>query len=135
MAAIALDELRSIDPAAPTKRNIRAAIERVASRLGNTPTICRKCYVHPEIVNTYVEGSLLLQVKEKAEAELRDNLSGLTPEEAAVLTLLQRRLSQTLKDKLRDSIAATEKPRSPRRSLPEEPPRPAGLPFAPTTPP
>jgi DNA topoisomerase I len=105
MAAIALDELRSIDPEAPTKRNIRAAIERVASRLGNTPTICRKCYVHPEIVNTYVEGSLLLEVKQKAEAELRDNLSGLTPEETAVLTLLQRRLSKSLKDKLRDSIA------------------------------
>jgi len=61
--------------------------------------------VHPEIVNTYVEGSLLLEVKEKAEAELRDNLSDPTPEEAAVLTLLQRPLSQTLKDKLRDSIA------------------------------
>ena len=55
--------------------------------------------------STYIEGSLLLEVKEKAEAELRDDLSGLKPEEAAVLTLLQARLSVTLKDKLVASAA------------------------------
>jgi DNA topoisomerase-1 len=73
--------------------------------LGNTPTICRKCYIHPEIFTTYIEGSLLLEVKDKVEAELRDDLAGLKPEEAAVLTLLQARLSLTLKDKLIESTA------------------------------
>jgi len=77
----------------------------VAARLGNTPTICRKCYIHPEIFTTYIEGSLLLEVKDKVEAELRDDLAGLKPEEAAVLTLLQARLSLTLKDKLIASAA------------------------------
>jgi DNA topoisomerase-1 len=43
LAAIALHELESFDSAAKPKKNIRTAIERVASRLGNTPTICRKC--------------------------------------------------------------------------------------------
>ena len=75
----------------------------MAAHLGNTVTICRKCYVHPEILITYVEGSLLLEV-ERVEAELHQDLPGLKPEEAAVLTLLQRRLSTTLNDKLTASV-------------------------------
>ena len=101
---MALHEFSKFDSRAGAKRNIREAINRVAARLGNTPTICRKCYVHPEILSTYVEGSLLLEVKQKVEAELRKNLAGLKPEEAAVLTLLRTRLSTTLEDKLRESV-------------------------------
>jgi DNA topoisomerase I len=110
MAALALQEFQTFDTNAAAKKNIKAAIERVASRLGNTPTICRKCYVHPEILNTYVEGSLLLDVKEEVEAELREDLSTLRPEEAAVLTLLEGRLKRTLEDKLHDSVALLDKP-------------------------
>ena len=106
LAAMALQEFEKFDSQAGAKRNIREAIQRVAARLGNTPTICRKCYVHPEIITTYIEGSLLLEIKDKVEAELRDDLAGLKPEEAAVLTLLQSRLSITLKDKLKASVAA-----------------------------
>jgi DNA topoisomerase-1 len=102
---LALQEFEKFDSQAGAKKNIKAAIQRVAARLGNTPTICRKCYIHPEILNTYIEGSLLLEVKAKVEAELRDDLQGLKPEEAAVLTLLQARLSLTLEDKLRESAA------------------------------
>jgi DNA topoisomerase-1 len=105
LAALALQELQKFDSRAGAKKNIREAIHRVAARLGNTPTICRKCYIHPEIFSTYIEGSLLLQVKEEVEAELREDLPGLRPEEAAVLTLLQQRLSLTLKDKLAASAA------------------------------
>ena len=108
LAAMALRAFETFDSDAKAKKNIRAAIESVASRLGNTPTICRKCYIHPEILSTYVEGSLLLEVKEEVEAELRDDLGGLKPEEAAVLTLLEGRLSRTLKDKLRDSVEELE---------------------------
>jgi DNA topoisomerase I len=93
LAALALHELESFDSAAMAKKNIRTAIERVASRLGNTPTICRKCYVHPELLNTYLEGNVLLQMKAGAERELRDNIDGLSPEEAAVLATLRTRLS------------------------------------------
>lgn len=107
LAALSLHEFQKIDTRAAAKKNIRQAIHRVAARLGNTPTICRKCYIHPEILTTYVEGSLLLQIKEEIEAELREDLSGLSPEEAAVLALLQSRLTLTLEDKLRQSAAAT----------------------------
>lgn len=96
LAALALREFESFDSDAKAKKNVRAAIENVATRLGNTPTICRKCYIHPEILDSYVRGSLLLEVKEEVESELRGELGGLRPEEAAVLTLLQNRLAETL---------------------------------------
>ncbi|MCB5174307.1 MULTISPECIES: DNA topoisomerase IB [Microvirga] len=96
LAALALAEFEEFDSEAKAKKNIRQAIEQVSTRLGNTPTICRKCYVHPEVFSCYLEGSLLLELKEEVEAELRDNLDGLRPEEAAVLSLLQARLSQEI---------------------------------------
>ncbi len=93
LAALALQEFEAFDSQAAAKRNLRTAIEGVAARLGNTPTICRKCYIHPQVLDSYVEGALLLQVKEAVEDELRDDLESLRPEEAAVLTLLQSRLA------------------------------------------
>jgi DNA topoisomerase-1 len=106
LAAMALQEFEKFDSEAGAKRNIRDAIQAVAARLGNTPTICRKCYIHPEIITTYVEGSLLLEVKGKVEEELRHDLASLKPEEAAVLSLLRNRLNLTLKDKLAASLKA-----------------------------
>jgi DNA topoisomerase I len=96
LAALALKEVESFDTAAQAKRNLRAAIERVAARLGNTPTICRKCYVHPEVLNSYLDGSLVLEIKSQVESELRDKITGLQPEEAAVLALLRARLKQPI---------------------------------------
>jgi DNA topoisomerase-1 len=94
LAAMALHELRSFDSEAEAKRNVRAAIEKVAARLGNTSTICRKCYIHPEVLNCYLDGNLALELKSKAENELRATLSSLKPEEAAVLALLRNRLAK-----------------------------------------
>lgn len=109
LAALALREFEAFDSDAKAKKNVRAAIERVSARLGNTPTVCRKCYVHPEILNTYLSGSMLLEVKEEVDAELRDGLVGLKPEEAAVLGLLRTRLSE--------EISQTSDPTSPVRKL------------------
>ena len=61
-------EFEAVDSAATAKANVREAIERVARRLGNTPTICRKCYVHPEILTSYLDGALALEVERRAEA-------------------------------------------------------------------
>lgn len=106
LAAMALNEFQKFDSQAGAKRNIRSAIQKVAARLGNTPTICRKCYIHPEIIDTYMEGSLLLELEARLDRELREDLSALTPEEVAVVTLLRSRLDMTLKDKLVASRAA-----------------------------
>ena len=109
LAALALQELERIDPDAAQKKQLKAAIERVAAKLGNTPTICRKCYVHPEIISAYTEGALALQVKQRADEQLRENLASLKPEEAAVLALLEARLSRTLEDSLQASLKRARK--------------------------
>jgi DNA topoisomerase I len=111
MAALALQELEAADSKAGVKKNVRAAIEQVASRLGNTPTICRKCYVHPEILSCYEQGELLLKV---GPTESGKNAAPrlLGPEETAVLTLLQARLGRTLEKALEESVTrAKSRPR------------------------
>ena len=94
LAALALAEFEEFDSDAKAKKNIRAAIEKVSARLGNTSSICRKCYVHPEVFASYLDRGLLLDIKEEIETELREDLASLRPEEAAVLALLEQRLSR-----------------------------------------
>jgi DNA topoisomerase I len=67
-------------------RNVVRAVESVAERLGNTPAICRRCYVHPAVIEAYLDGSLLNGLKRPS----RRSSSGLPPEEAAVLELVSR---------------------------------------------
>jgi DNA topoisomerase-1 len=94
LAAMTLSELQSFDSAAQAKRNLRSAIEKVSARLGNTPTICRKCYIHPEVLNSYMDGNLVLEIKSQVESELRSAVEDMKPEEAAVLALLRGRLAK-----------------------------------------
>ena len=93
LAAMALSEFEQFDSKAAAKRNIRSAIESVAARLGNTVTICRKCYIHPEVLDSYLTNDLLLRAREKVVHELSADISALRPEEALVLAFLERRLS------------------------------------------
>ena len=106
LAAMALNELETFDSAAQAKRNLRLAIEKVSARLGNTPTICRKCYVHPEVLNSYMDGNLVLELKSKAETELRIGMERLKAEEAAVLALLRSRLAKEVERSRRQRTRA-----------------------------
>jgi len=67
--------LREIDPEQRTKKNLKKAIEQVAARLGNTPSICRKCYIHPHVIECFLDGSLhgreALRAKEGLDANER----------------------------------------------------------------
>jgi DNA topoisomerase-1 len=85
LAATALAELELPANVAQARRNVTRAIAGVAGRLGNTPTICRKCYVHPQIVSAYLNGDLQLKVVQSERA------TGLRTEEASVLNFLKSR--------------------------------------------
>jgi DNA topoisomerase I len=93
LVMIALQEFEAFDSQIQAKKNIVRAIESVARRLGNTPSVCRKCYVHPGIIDAYLEGTMLDSLRRRALEEMSD-VRGLSPEESAVLALLQRRLAQ-----------------------------------------
>jgi DNA topoisomerase-1 len=94
LAALALEEFEAFDSQAQAKRNVVRAIDAVANRLGNTRAVSKKCYVHPEIVEAYLDGELVDALRKRTEDVLRGDLAGLTPQEGAVLAFLQRRLAR-----------------------------------------
>ncbi|MGZ3183520.1 MAG: DNA topoisomerase IB [Telluria sp.] len=94
LAALALQEYEQVDSQAQAKKNIVRAIEHVAEKLGNTPSVCRKCYVHPAVLDAYLDGVMLEGLRARAQNELAAEVHALQPEEAAVLALLERRLGQ-----------------------------------------
>jgi DNA topoisomerase-1 len=92
LAAEALAGFEEVDTKTRAQSNIVAAIESVAARLGNTTTICRKCYVHPAVIDAYLDGDTVATIHQRADSELAKHLGDLPPEEAAVLMLLHERL-------------------------------------------
>ncbi len=92
LAAQALKEFEKFDSKAQAKKNIVRAIESVATKLGNTRAVCKKCYIHPAVLDSYMDGELTETLRQRA-AKMEKHLAELDPEEAAVLVLLQRRLA------------------------------------------
>lgn len=90
LAAEALAEFDIDEDEAAAKSNIVVAIENVSKRLGNTPTICRKCYVHPAVIDAYLEGDTISTIEQRARQEKQEN--DIPALEHAVLELLMRRL-------------------------------------------
>jgi len=110
LAALALHEFEKFDSETQAKKNIVRAIESVAERLGNTPTICRKCYVHPAVIDAYLEGTVLEALQQETTRQLVHDLHSLSPEEAAVLTLLQQRLQKAAANENKPAKKAVRKP-------------------------
>jgi len=100
LAALALHEFEQFDSQAKAKKNLLHAVEKVSKLLGNTPAICRKCYIHPAVFNGYLDGSLAEALRQRAEAALEPaaaSHNGLTAEEVAVVAFLSRSLEDVSK--------------------------------------
>jgi DNA topoisomerase-1 len=97
LAARALRECDKFETKAQAKKNIVAAVESVAGKLGNTPAVCKKCYIHPQVIDSYLEGTLIEMLGLRVKSA-----RGLPADEIAVLGLLERRL--TVEEKLARSI-------------------------------
>jgi len=122
LAALALQEFEKFDSEAQAKKNIVRAIESVAEKLGNTPSICRKCYVHPAVLDAYLDGAALEVLRERTEETLQEDLHALQPEEAAVLAMLQQRLRHEQEN---PRPAAPRKKPAPKQAAPRKQSRPA----------
>ena len=101
MAAQALAGDAGFKSVSEARRNIVRAVEQVARRLGNTKAVCRRCYIHPAILDSYMDGVTLATVarvtraaRMKAALRFRSG-QALSTEEAAVVGLLERRLLKT----------------------------------------
>lgn len=94
LAYRALRALQPEDHAPAAKRNVVEAIRTTADRLGNTPAVARGSYVHPAILDAYLEGTLGGALVEVAEEQERPPLGADPDEEAAVIRLLRQRQRQ-----------------------------------------
>ena len=90
LAACAFQEMPASQSAAHAKRNIVKAVEAVSGVLGNTPAICRKSYIHPSIVDAYLDGSLPRTRRARRLKEVSSTPPDFQRMEAAVLAWLQR---------------------------------------------
>jgi DNA topoisomerase-1 len=125
LATLALQAFEVFDSQAQAKKNVVRAIENVAKKLGNTPSICRKCYVHPAVVESYLGGGFTDLLEERVKHELVEELHALTPEEAAVLALLQQRLREADEDAGRARRPAPRQDRTAGERKRQAPARPA----------
>lgn len=91
LVSMALREMGGAASEALAKRHIRAAVAEVAHRLGNTAAICRRCYVHPGVLEAYAEGALVKAFDRALARTLKAPVADLAPEEAATLALLGAR--------------------------------------------
>jgi DNA topoisomerase IB len=91
LACAMLRECEAFESETQAKRNVVQVIKGVALRLGNTPSVCRKCYVHPDVLDCYMSGAIIKTMKQQVETESDDQ--SLRQEEVALLKLLQRRLA------------------------------------------
>ncbi|MEO5823446.1 MAG: DNA topoisomerase IB [Vicinamibacteraceae bacterium] len=90
LAAAALSAEIELNSATARKRFVSDAVGEVAGRLGNTKAVCRRCYIHPVVVDAFFEGETIAPfVRTTGSARGRHQLSS---EEAAVVKLLTKRL-------------------------------------------
>jgi DNA topoisomerase-1 len=92
---LAAQALREIE-GAPTKKSIVEAVKKVSARLGNTPAVCRRCYVHPEIWASYLDGHLAEHITAPPSnaGGVMSVRSVLSHAETSVLALLRSRIGQ-----------------------------------------
>jgi DNA topoisomerase I len=105
LAAVALGKMEEVDAETIRKKNVITAIEAVARLLGNTAAICRKCYIHPAIPTSYLNGMLARNLRLKADSEIAHHLHKLKPEEAAVIIMLRQELVQRSANNDRHKLA------------------------------
>src|SRR5215213_11224939 len=89
LASIALAELGRREDERRAKKNLVAAVKRVAERLGNTPTVCRACYIHPAVLEAYERGRSIEEFRpRRARRRIRRQQPEYTVAELALLKLL-----------------------------------------------
>jgi DNA topoisomerase I len=98
-AALALREFELVDSQAQAKQNVVEAVRRVAEQLGNTPAVSRAGYVHPAVIDAYLDGTMVDALQQRAVDARVEGSAALRPEEAAVLGLLRARLAREDRDR------------------------------------
>jgi len=94
LTAIALNAQEQFETPKQAKLNINTAIKAVAKILGNTPAICRKCYIHPAVLENYLDQKSIDGLKQTTEDALEKEDVDLRSSETAILKFLKSRLTK-----------------------------------------
>ncbi|MBV8632252.1 MAG: DNA topoisomerase IB [Silvibacterium sp.] len=89
LACMSLREFEAFQSETQAKKNIVAAIKCVAERLGNTPAVCRKCYVHPAVLECYLSGAMARLFEKRARQNSEELKHALRAEEETLMRLLR----------------------------------------------
>jgi DNA topoisomerase-1 len=96
LCAVALREVEACATESEAKRNVAQVVKSVAQQLGNTPAVCRSCYIHPTVIEAYFEAHDGTPLADALGRHLETAAEGTGPDlstdEAAVMRLLRRRL-------------------------------------------
>ncbi len=105
--ALLLAEEEAMETQSDRKRRLNDVIKQVAARLGNTPAVAKKSYIHPEVIAAYTEDGTIGQMLRGKPAK------GLLPEEKFVVDFLKKRERETPQarttKKLKQSLAAAKR--------------------------
>ena len=96
IAAVKLAELGATEDLQRAEKNVLAAVDDVAHRLGNTRDIARASYISPRIIDHYLEGSVIAYYGERLEEVIAAEQRDLTEGEKALLELLNKKLRREL---------------------------------------
>lgn len=89
LACAALREFEAFESETQAKKNVIQAIDAVAKRLGNTRSVCRKCYVHPAVLDFYFAGTMAKMMEKPTKIESNGSSPALREEEHVLMHLLQ----------------------------------------------
>jgi DNA topoisomerase-1 len=89
MAATELAEIGCCEDERQAKKNVVSAVKRVAEHLGNTPTVCRSCYIHPAVLDAYAQGETIEEYRPRRARRIEHRQPEYTVEELALLKLLR----------------------------------------------
>jgi len=92
LAAEALREMGTAPTKREAERNVLSAIDRTAERLGNTRAVCRRYYIHPALIEAYLDGEVLSALPEPVWQERQPHGPTLRRHEAQVLAFLRARV-------------------------------------------
>ena len=89
LAAVGLAELGRAEDERRAKKNIVHVVKSVAEHLGNTPNVCRNCYVHPKVFESYLRGATLEEFRPRDQRRIKRRQPEYEPEELALLKMLR----------------------------------------------
>ncbi len=92
LAAMTLRDFEPCDSATQLKKNIVEAIKSVSQQLRNTPAVCRKCYIHPAVLDAYLTGAMSTLLAD-LKPSTNSTPHALRPEESALMHLLEQQLA------------------------------------------